>query len=136
MTSFVPDASSVLARFFPDEAGAQGPDILELLQAGGAIVPMIWPAEITNGLFQAVRRRRTKWEDARGALATLFDLKVDVVSFDFREMQSAILPIARRHSLTAYDALYLHLARTRRAPLHSNDHALRRAAKAEKVPLA
>jgi predicted nucleic acid-binding protein len=135
VTPFVPDASSVLARFFPDEE-ARGPDILDLINGGGAIVPMIWPAEITNGLFQAVRRRRTNWQEVRGVLAVLIDVKVELVSFGFHEMEAAILPIARRHSLTAYDTLYLHLAKSRRVPLHSNDKALRRAAELEKVPLA
>lgn len=136
MTSVVLDASSVLAGFFPDEVHLRRHDVMTLLGDGLVIAPMIWPAEIANGLFQAVRRRRTSWEDARGLLAALAVLKIELVNVEFAEMETAILPIARRHSLTAYDALYLHLAKSRRLPLHSSDNALCRAAEAENVSLA
>jgi predicted nucleic acid-binding protein len=46
-----------------------------------------------------------------------------------------ILPLARRHDLTAYDAAYLELAIRERLPLATLDDDLRQAALAPGVPL-
>ena len=43
--------------------------------------------------------------------------------------------LARAHALTIYDAAYLDLALRLKAPLATRDAALRRAARAAKVPL-
>jgi len=40
-----------------------------------------------------------------------------------------VLPLARKHGLSAYDAAYLELAIRHRAPLSTLDEKLRRAAK-------
>ncbi len=135
MTAFVVDASAVLAAVFPDETDEGRPDTLTLLQSGEAVAPSLWPAEVANGLFQAIPRQRMAWAGARIALSNLSVVKVELVSFDVRDMQGAILPLAQRHSLTAYDSLYLHLALSHEISLRSNDSALRRAAQKEGVSL-
>lgn len=47
----------------------------------------------------------------------------------------AVMDLARRHRLTAYDALYLELALRRALPLATLDRALGAAAEAEDVAL-
>lgn len=134
MSPFVIDASSVLAAIFPDEERAERDTILGLLRTGVAVAPTLWPVEVANGLFQAVRRRRIDWDGARTALAALAVVKVELVDNSLRDMETAILPLARRHSLTGYDSLYLHVALSRELPLCSRDRALQRAAEREGIP--
>ena len=46
-----------------------------------------------------------------------------------------VLPVARRHGLSAYDAAYLELAIRRNAPLATLDAKLRQAAKAAGIKI-
>lgn len=70
---------------------------------------------------------------ADALLDTLDDL---AISLDHSPDSERVLRLARRHDLTAYDALYLELALRTGSTLATLDKALRRAAKAEALSLA
>lgn len=89
-----------------------------------AIVPRIWWYEVLNAL--AVNRRRGRMTSA-DASATLADLKGMRILVDDDHSDGAILHVAARHGLSAYDAAYVETALRRSLPLASLDRRLRRA---------
>ena len=86
-------------------------------------LPEIWPAEITNVLFQSERRKRIKPEQVNQALSVLARLPIETDSLPVGSM-SQVLQLCRAHGLTAYDALYLELAIRRNIPLATQDKLL------------
>lgn len=65
----------------------------------------------------------------------LADLPLEVDLIGARELFPRVVPLARRHQLTVYDACYLELAVRSALPLAALDDALRRAAERDGVPL-
>ena len=59
----------------------------------------------------------------------------DMLSVDDLPREASVLDLARRRSLTVYDATYLELAHRTKAPLAKLDQALITAAKKEGIPL-
>jgi predicted nucleic acid-binding protein len=93
------------------------------------LVPALWHLEIANGLAMAERRRDLSAADAEDALdqilltaASKVDTQVDLVP------ARDALANARAFQLTAYDSVYLELARQERLPLATLDKGLRAAA--------
>src|SRR5688572_20528555 len=84
-------------------------------------LPSLWRLEFVNALNLARRRDRIDTAAYRAALehAETLPLKVDEHEPTLRE----IAELATRHSLTAYDAAYLELARRRGLPLATLDDA-------------
>ncbi|MCH7564451.1 MAG: type II toxin-antitoxin system VapC family toxin [Gemmatimonadetes bacterium] len=133
--NFVLDASVALAWCFEDEADAYSDAVLESLIAGEAVVPALWPTEVTNGLATAERCDRLDRASAGEARRLLQALPIAVDPLERRRVFEAIALLAGTRALTTYDACYLELARRRGIPLATLDAALRRAAEAEGVPL-
>ena len=79
------------------------------------------------------RRGRLDEQAASDALEVLRLLPVEVEAPDFHRNLHAVLPLARKHGLTVYDAAYLELAKRRRLPLATLDDRLRRAARTARV---
>lgn len=82
----------------------------------------------------AARRKRILLAQAEGFLARLKDLAIDAV----QQMPAEILELpvlARKYSLTNYDAAYLELAMKLGLPLASTDKLLREAAVSAGVDL-
>lgn len=131
--NLVLDASVALSWCFEDEGGAMEMAVLRRLRDDEAVVPALWTLEVTNGLVTAERRGRL---DAAGVLRAshlLLALPIVVEPVERSGAASAVLPLARRHGLSAYDAAYLELALRRGIPLATADAALHRAARAEGV---
>jgi predicted nucleic acid-binding protein len=133
--AFVADASVALAWYFPDEATARSNALRERLVDEGPVVPMHWPLEVTNALLAAKRRGRIKAAEMRSIVADLRLLPEEVDGQTAESAWVAVLELAEKHSLTAYDAAYLELALRRRLPLATLDLGLAQAARESGVDL-
>ncbi|MYE34931.1 MAG: type II toxin-antitoxin system VapC family toxin [Gemmatimonadales bacterium] len=124
MMSLVIDASVALSWCLADEDDPLAELAMRLTLEHFAIVPRIWWYEVLNAL--AVNRRRGRMTSA-DASATLADLKGMRILVDDDHSDGAILHVAARHGLSAYDAAYVETALRRSLPLASLDRRLRRA---------
>jgi predicted nucleic acid-binding protein len=131
MADLVLDASALAAAVLPDEAG---PDLVALARQHDTFrAPWLIWAEIRNILIVLERRGRLPEGFADEALAAIDGL---AIALDTAPDSGAVLRLARRHRLSAYDALYLELAARHRAVLATRDAALAAAARAEGVAFA
>jgi predicted nucleic acid-binding protein len=126
--AFVLDASVVMAWFFKDETNALAEHVMTLVESCHVHVPYHWHAEIANSMIIGERKGR-----AEPAFVKQFSLVID--NFDIlpesplaERNALSLLPLARQHQLTIYDALYLDLAQRRECPIATLDKALARAA--------
>ena len=128
MDRLVIDASVIIASLLPDEPhyDAALRILGEFLSAKLELVsvPLI-QFEITNALWQAVRRGRVRLEEAQAALRTFeaFNLPERAVS------SQGILTAAHKYTRSAYDAAYLSLAMIEQVPLVTADKRLYNAVK-------
>jgi predicted nucleic acid-binding protein len=132
---FVVDASVTLAWCFSDEASATADAALDRLEREEAVVPVVWPLEVANGLRTAERRGRMHLADLPRIRELLLSLPVQVEAVDLGMALGEVTEIARSLGLTAYDAAYLGLAARLRLPLATVDDRLRRAATVAGVAL-
>jgi predicted nucleic acid-binding protein len=123
---FVLDASAALEAAFDDESGSVGRAVTERLAIDTAYVPPVWFAEISQATVQAVRRGRVSHEGGQATLAALVGCPIAVVP-DHRET-GAVVELALRAGLSAYDAAYLLLASDMALELATCDRRLREAA--------
>ena len=130
MTDFVLDASVALAWFLDDEQAPQADNVRARLVRDRAFVPQLWHLEVRNGLIIAERRGRLSATRMNECLEALKWLPIQTDSEAALEM---VVPLARLHRLSVYDAVYLELAKRRNAALASLDAALLRAAEEESV---
>ena len=129
---FVIDASVTAAWCFADEASSVADAAMQRLLDDEAMAPSLWSLEIRNILIANERRGRIETADVDAFLRDLDSLPIRVrQDTDLR----AILGLARRHQLTAYDAAYLDLALRTSAELATLDQSLARAARADGVQL-
>lgn len=130
------DASSVLPLAFEDEDNAYGQSVLDQAEAGTVLMaPSIWPAEIANVVLMAERRNRLDTAAASRFLLLLDRLPIELDQCSASHVMGTVLPLARRHGLTVYDALYLELAMRLGTVLATLDRKLRTAATNAGVPL-
>ena len=128
MSGVVLDASITLAWCFEDEWTERADEVLARVQAEGAVVPSLWDLEVANVFVVAERRGRVTQADTRRMLALLDSLPVELADHDARA--GDLLPLAREHALSAYDAAYLQTAMVQGLPLATRDTALAAAARA------
>ncbi|MCC7272575.1 MAG: type II toxin-antitoxin system VapC family toxin [Alphaproteobacteria bacterium] len=130
------DASLALSWFFEDERSAGALALLHRVAAGGASVPGLWRLEVANGLQVAGRRGRLTISARNEAIAALRDLPISVDPETDLRAWDAILGLADRFGLTAYDAAYLELSLRLGLPLATRDQALTRACRSAGVDVA
>jgi predicted nucleic acid-binding protein len=135
VSACVLDASFTFQWLFKDEASPEGYAALALISADGALVPVLWFTEITNGLGMAERRGRLTLDGLQDALRLLRSLPLRVDDPPSLAWSDPVLALMRAHRLSAYDASYLELAIRSGLPLATGDKPLRRAAVAVGVPL-
>lgn len=131
---FVLDASVVIAWALGEpETFDRAMAVLTAMKTSKALVPAIWQTEVANTL--AVKERQKRIDDAflRKLLKQVQELPAEVDLVAAREAFDRVLPLARRHQLSVYDATYLELALRERVPLATFDEALQQAAKREGV---
>ena len=137
MRRLVLDASVVTAWCFEDEKTPYTERLLDLLAADGeALVPAVWPAEVTNALLSAMRSRRMALAQVRAFLNRLAGFAITIDPVQTQRVFDSVLSVARECNLTTYDAAYLELALRDGLPLATLDRALRKAAKAAGVAIA
>ena len=125
---FVVDASVAGGWLLPDEQAPM--QLLESMAETTALVPSIFHTEVCNLMAMAVRRARIGLSEAVIQMESLGRIPLRIES---SMNQSAVLGLASRHSLTAYDAVYLALSLDKSAILATRDQKLRAAAIAEGV---
>ena len=135
MSAFVIDASVAVGIVSPDERNDTVSSLLDRIIDSGAFAPSLWLFETANAL-------RFKWAKAEGAATfvreavdKLYALPIELVDIEPAIVRGGVLTLAYRHSLTIYDASYLHLARTLSLPLATLDRALAKAAAREEVDI-
>jgi predicted nucleic acid-binding protein len=133
--SFVVDASVVMAWCFQDENDDHADAVLNLLQNATAIVPSIWPLEVTNVLLVAERNKRLKRKDSMRFLTLLSELPITIEQDSYQRIVGEVFALASEYKLSSYDASYLDLAIRKGIPLATADKSLWSAVKRAKVKL-
>ncbi|RVT81554.1 PIN domain-containing protein [Rhodobacteraceae bacterium CCMM004] len=124
----VVDASAIASLILPDESD---PPVADRIAGAGALhAPWLLWAELRNILVVAERRGRLEPGQGDRLAADLDDLGVVL---DTGADGAAVMGLARRHSLSVYDSLYLALALRWGMPLITLDRRLATAAQAEGV---
>lgn len=106
--------------------------VSERVVQDGAVVPQLWHLEVRNALVVAERRGRISAEGLDDRVRVLRGLPIRT---DTEPDLDAALDIARVHSLSMYDAVYVELAQRREAPVATLDVRLSQAAVAEGLSL-
>ena len=128
------DASITMAWCFADERTPFTQGVLALLTQVEAIVPSLWPLEVSNILLVGERRGRLTVAETESFIQHLEALPITVEPDDRgAQAMGRILSIGRKHQLSAYDATYLDLALRGGYRLATLDAALRAAAAASGV---
>ncbi|MGH9759759.1 MAG: type II toxin-antitoxin system VapC family toxin [Blastocatellia bacterium] len=130
MKHFVLDASVALAWFVDKTMPSLAVRARQLLLTGAvAVVPPLWHLEMANGLSVAERRRILSAQDAADSLTHLEQLLSRGIesNMDFVPARQAFAT-AQAYHLSAYDSVYLNLARQQKIPLATLDRQLSAAA--------
>jgi predicted nucleic acid-binding protein len=121
MAGKVVDASALGALLFGEP---EGPAVAGRLQNGGLIAPALLPFEVANVCLKKMRRHPNRRDALVSAFEMLDRMALDIVEVD----HGAVLRLAERVGLTAYDASYLWLARRTGSELVTLDRQLEAAA--------
>ncbi len=113
------DASAALAWFVQRSDRREAllaEEILANVERGEAVVPAMWFVEVVNGLLAAERIRRAGPSKAAHFLGELAALPIAEDRVRPSVTQGEVLTLARRHGLSAYDAVYMEVSfRTNKA---------------------
>lgn len=113
--------------------GVPGSDLVEptMNEAfnGRAVVPTLWNWEVSSAILKYDRAGRLTEAEAYSVMARLrsIPLKFEVLTLD--DMVSEVLPLAKAHGLSVYDASYLFLSKALGVPLATMDKQLLKAAR-------
>lgn len=130
--AFVIDASILAGLALADERSSRAVAAVERLREETALAPSALFFEIRNVLLVSERRHRIAPTGTEEFLRVLARLPI-AIDFDCDERR--LMPLARKHRLTAYDAAYLELALREGVALATLDAELERAALGEGVTL-
>jgi predicted nucleic acid-binding protein/plasmid stability protein len=120
--ALVTDASVIAAALFGEEGQAEA---LALLHGRTLHAPHLLDHEIAGIALKKLRREGLALETIGAALQAYARLPIERHAVDV----AAVVVIAERRSLTAYDAAYLHVAEQLTAPLATLDDRLAAAAR-------
>lgn len=116
----VVDASALVAILFEEP---EGPAVQARLPASGLVATAMTGFEVANAAVQKVRRGSLTPEKAAAAMVLFGALALELHAVP----PDALVPLAQKAGLTAYDAGYLWLARALKADLVTLDSALEKA---------
>ena len=129
MPRFVLDASMALSWYFRDEKSDVSELALAMTDNHQLLVPPHWFSEVANGIRQGERRGRCDVDYAPIFVTQLASMNFAINQLAPFDQFETILPLARIHQLTVYDAIYLHLAMIGMESLATLDKGLARAAR-------
>lgn len=124
----VVDASLLVGAFLPDEADRDLHALFEPYEA--LLAPWLLWVEARNTFVTLERRGRITPDFTDRTLESITTFQI---TLDAMPRSAAVLRPARRHQLSAYDALYLELALRLGADLATLDAQLATAARAEGI---
>jgi predicted nucleic acid-binding protein len=128
------DASLAAAFVLPDERSHTADAFFSALEQGVRLwIPQLWWIEMTNALLMASSRKRLFAEKILNSLNSLESLPLSEDDAPYRSLGQVLTALAVKHSLTAYDAVYLELAQRRRIGLATLDKKLATAARKERI---
>jgi predicted nucleic acid-binding protein len=123
--ALIPDISAILSQALDDEDARYAEAVIQAIASDEAVVPTLFWFELRNALLIGERRSRLTPDRTTAFLA---DLALLPFAVDESPRETVVLDLARRHSLTVYDAAYLELAQRKNLPLATLDTALIKAA--------
>ena len=126
--AFVADNSVIVAWFVPSQATKLTRKAWRLARKEQVHGPAIWQPEFVNVLSVLERRGLLERDQVDSAISKVERLGIEVHG-TFRAL-APLIDVVRRHAIKAYDASYLHVAVSMRAPLYTRDAKLRQAARA------
>lgn len=129
---FVLDASVALCWAFDDEDQPLARQALEAAGQGLAVAPLVWWYEIRHGLLAGERRGRLDVASSTEFLDRVHHLPIKL---RFDAAPGSLLPLARTHGLSVYDASYLELAQRLELSLATLDRHLSAAAQTAGISL-
>jgi predicted nucleic acid-binding protein len=129
LSRVVVDASTALAWCFPDETSEHADSVLVALAGCTILVPAVWSIELSNAILAGERKKRLNQHEIESFTTLLESLSIVQDAQPMIDSIRSVLPLARAHGLTAYDAAYLELSIRHNAPLATLDGNLRKAAK-------
>jgi len=137
LKGFVLDASVALRWFLDHPMPAYANRVKQFFLKGDrAMVPALWHLEMSNGLAVAERRSILTAPDVDQAMIDIEQIVAQAVDTDGNIISvRQSLATARAFQLSAYNAVYLDLARRERLPLATLDDRLRAAAAHAEVEL-
>jgi len=109
--------------------------VLDHMQDAGAQVPSLWHLEAANVMVKSLRLGKITQAQASTFVALLEALDIGTDGETSLRALHDTLDLARRYSLSAYDAAYLELALRKGLPLATLDTALSAAAQQAGVSL-
>ena len=133
--SLVLDPSVVAGWYIGDGSSSYTQAARMAVAVEGALVPSLWPYEVTNLFLMAERRGRMSVEDMSLALESLAAMPIDVRPAMAPRAASTLARIAREYRLSAYEASYLDTAVRTGSSLATLEQALERAARRAGVPV-
>jgi predicted nucleic acid-binding protein len=135
LSRVVVDASTALAWCFPDETSEHADSVLVALAGCTILVPAVWSLELANAILSGERKKRLNHQEIKSFTTLLESLPMVQDAQPTIDNIRGVLPLARAHGLTAYDAAYLELSIRHNAPLATLDGNLRKAAKKSGIKL-
>lgn len=122
--ALIVDSSVAVAWAIDTQADSMTRAALLAAIDGGFIAPHHFPIELAHNLLRAERRDRASRNEIDLFLLDFHRLEMRLDNPLDRERFDAIMTLARRYMLSAYDAAYLELALKSALPLATRDKAL------------
>jgi predicted nucleic acid-binding protein len=129
---FILDASIAAAWFLPDEQHDAADALMAGLRSNPGIVPSLFWFETRNLFLMAERRLRLRTGEALLIMTQLRRLPLEDGGTGG---DASVFDLAARHTLSAYDASYIALAKTLGLPLATADRKMAAAARNEGITI-
>jgi predicted nucleic acid-binding protein len=113
----VVDASVVAAIAFGEPEAERA---VALIDKAELVAPLLLRFEVTNTAWKKIRRHAKQADLIEAGLRLALELEISYVDVD----HESVLDLAVEKGMTAYDASYVWLARTLKAPLVTLDERL------------